>query len=125
MAPGGRLAVIDGADNTLLMMVDVGAGAFGVAADPVLNRVYVSCRDARLIRVVDGAIAMTPIRKVYPPDTTAAIFWLKNRKPEEWRDKQAVEHSGPNGGPIETRSLSDEALKARIADLSAKFQAKG
>lgn len=32
------------------------------------------------------------------PDTTAAIFWLKNRKPEEWRDKQEV--TGANGGPI-------------------------
>lgn len=28
------------------------------------------------------------------PDTTAQIFWLKNRKPEKWRDKQDVEHSG-------------------------------
>jgi hypothetical protein len=37
----------------------------------------------------------------YPPDTTAAIFWLKNRKPEEWRDKQDVEHTGKNGGAIE------------------------
>ena len=26
-----------------------------------------------------------------PPDTTAQIFWLKNRKPAEWRDKQNVE----------------------------------
>ena len=24
----------------------------------------------------------------YPPDTTACIFWLKNRQPEKWRDKQ-------------------------------------
>jgi len=28
------------------------------------------------------------------PDTTAQIFWLKNRKPTQWRDKQEVEHSG-------------------------------
>lgn len=46
------------------------------------------------IRVVGGAIVQTPIRKFYPPDTTAAIFWLKNRKPAEWRDKTDVEHSG-------------------------------
>jgi hypothetical protein len=25
------------------------------------------------------------------PDTTAAIFWLKNRQPSQWRDKQEVE----------------------------------
>lgn len=46
------------------------------------------------IRVVGGAIVQTPIRKFYPPDTTAAIFWLKNRKPDGWRDKQDIEHSG-------------------------------
>lgn len=26
-----------------------------------------------------------------PPDTTAQIFWLKNRKPEQWRDKVTVQ----------------------------------
>lgn len=26
-----------------------------------------------------------------PGDTTAQIFWLKNRKPEMWKDKQIVE----------------------------------
>jgi hypothetical protein len=46
------------------------------------------------IRVVNGEIVQTPIRKYYPPDTTAGIFWLKNRKSAEWRDKQETEHSG-------------------------------
>jgi len=32
--------------------------------------------------------------KHYPPDTTAAIFWLKNRRPDLWRDKTEREHSG-------------------------------
>lgn len=27
----------------------------------------------------------------YPPDTTAAIFWLKNRQPGKWRDVQRTE----------------------------------
>ena len=31
---------------------------------------------------------VTEVEKYYPPDTTAQIFWLKNRKPEQWRDKQ-------------------------------------
>lgn len=26
------------------------------------------------------------------PDTTAAIFWLKNRRKDEWRDRQEVDH---------------------------------
>lgn len=41
-----------------------------------------------------GDVTLTPIVEHYPPDTTACIFWLKNRKPEEWRDVKAVEHSG-------------------------------
>lgn len=49
------------------------------------------------IRVIEGKIVQTPIRKYYPPDTTAGIFWLKNRKPAEWRDKQEVEHQGAVG----------------------------
>jgi len=28
------------------------------------------------------------------PDTTAQIFWLKNRQPEQWRDKHDHQHSG-------------------------------
>lgn len=31
-----------------------------------------------------------PYREVIQPDTTACIFWLKNRKPDEWRDKTDV-----------------------------------
>ena len=27
------------------------------------------------------------VLRVFPPDTTAQIFWLKNRKPEKWRDR--------------------------------------
>lgn len=50
------------------------------------------------IRVVNQAIVQTPIRKYYPPDTTAAIFWLKNRKPAEWRDKVVNELTDPSGG---------------------------
>lgn len=34
-----------------------------------------------------GDITVTPLTKHYPPDTTACIFWLKNRKPKDWRDK--------------------------------------
>lgn len=58
------------------------------------------------IRVVDGVIAETPMIKHYPPDTTAAIFWLKNRRPDEWRDKREIEHSGE-------LSLAGEMAKAR------------
>lgn len=63
------------------------------------------------IRVVGGDIVQTPIRKFYPPDTTAAIFWLKNRKPKEWREAKSVELTGAEGGPVRIVATSlDEKL---------------
>lgn len=41
-----------------------------------------------------GKPMIVPTIKHYPPDTTAAIFWLKNRKSADWRDKQDHEHTG-------------------------------
>lgn len=36
----------------------------------------------------------TGIDEVYiPGDTTAQIFWLKNRKPEKWRDRVEVQNN--------------------------------
>jgi hypothetical protein len=49
--------------------------------------------------------------KHYAPDPTAAIFWLKNRNPSQWRDKQQVEHSGS------ISELSDEEINRRLAEL--------
>jgi transcriptional regulator with XRE-family HTH domain len=48
----------------------------------------------------------------YPPDTTAAIFWLKNRQPEKWRDKKEVDANVNLGDELE--GLSDEQLQAII-----------
>jgi hypothetical protein len=39
----------------------------------------------------NGVPLVVPTIKHYPPDTAAAIFWLKNRRKERWRDKQDME----------------------------------
>ncbi len=39
----------------------------------------------------NGDPLIVPTTKHYPPDTVAAIFWLKNRQKREWRDKQEVD----------------------------------
>ena len=36
-----------------------------------------------------------PYREHVPPDTTACIFWLKNRRQQEWRDVHKHEHGQP------------------------------
>jgi len=50
----------------------------------------------------DGKEKTTTIIKEVAPDTTAQIFWLKNRKPTVWRDRHDIEHSG-------TIDISDKA----------------
>ena len=39
----------------------------------------------------NGEPLIVPTIKHVQPDTTAAIFWLKNRQPARWRDKQEVD----------------------------------
>lgn len=47
------------------------------------------------IATTDGMITDSKeFDKHYAPDPTAAIFWLKNRQPDKWRDRQQTEHSG-------------------------------
>lgn len=54
----------------------------------------------------DGEPVIAPITKCYPPDTTGCIFWLKNRRPDLWRDKHEV------GGKFGV-SVADIITKAR------------
>lgn len=41
--------------------------------------------------MADAEVENALYQKALSGDTTAMIFWLKNRKPKVWRDKQNVE----------------------------------
>lgn len=47
-----------------------------------------------------------------PPDVTAQIFWLKNRKPLQWRDKRDIDANIDHNDSNIERQLSTEELKA-------------
>lgn len=53
----------------------------------VSTRKVVEYDSGKRVREVTEPV-VTEVEKYYPPDTTAQIFWLKNRKPDQWRDKQ-------------------------------------
>lgn len=42
------------------------------------------------IFIHQGKPVIVKTTKHYPPDPTSALFWLKNRNPENWREKQDV-----------------------------------
>jgi len=56
-----------------------------------------------------GKIIRAKVIEHMPPDVTACIFWLKNRRPAEWRDKQVVEHDGK----ITFENLLEEAMRIK------------
>jgi len=45
------------------------------------------------------------VTKEVPPDTGAAMAWLKNRQPEKWRDKQEIDHTNKGGEFKETTRI--------------------
>lgn len=58
------------------------------------------------LKLVGGELKEIPVERYYPPNTTAMIFWLKNRKSNSWSDKQEVQHTG-------TVELTDRIMRAR------------
>lgn len=65
---------------------------------------------------IGSEVQEVPVRKYYPPDPTAAIFWLKNRQKEKWRDKQEVESFNVNVND-DVSGLSDEELTAELEKM--------
>lgn len=64
---------------------------------------------------IGGQLKVTKeVTKQVTPDVTAQIFWLKNRKPEEWREKKEVEHTGNINNPYE--NLTTEQL-LKLAEI--------
>lgn len=71
----------------------------------------------KIITVADGNnqgshVEQVPYTEHYPPDTTACIFWLKNRQREQWRDKMDHEVRVDSE---RLKSMSDEELAAIVA----------
>lgn len=81
-----------------------------------------------------GEIIEHPVKKHIPPDTASAIFWLKNRKPEQWRDRiqmnghvdhnhrHAHLHAQLGGAGLDLERYTEAQLDA-IADFTRALNA--
>jgi len=83
------------------------------------------------IKVIDKEVVKVPYVKIYPPDTTACIFWLKNRQRSAWTDTKQHSHSGTlhmehtvNSNRIDLSDFSDEEL-AVVEKLSGRMLGSG
>jgi hypothetical protein len=45
-----------------------------------------------------GKVVRAKTKEYYPPSETAAIFWLKNREPEYWKDRHEL--TGKDGAKL-------------------------
>lgn len=61
---------------------------------------------------VEGGVETKRVTKEVVPDTTAQIFWLKNRKRESWADRQNIELSQPIDESIKEMEEYFEQQKA-------------
>ena len=72
--------------------VDAGNDVFNPRVERALaERAIGYSVDEEHLLVVDGVIHRETIRKHYPPDVTAGIYFSKNRMPDRWRDVQRHE----------------------------------
>ena len=82
-------------------------------------------REALFVALVDAmeraesesqVIAVNSLMKAMPTTPSAVIAWLERRYPGEWSrtERQQVEMSGPEGGPVATVDITMEVIeKAR------------
>jgi len=58
------------------------------------------------------------VRKQVQPDTTAQIFWLKNRKPHEWRDKPENDQLKRIVELLSKLNLSQEEINELLKEMN-------
>lgn len=63
-----------------------------------------------------GEVISQEYTEHYPPDVTACIFWLKNRRPELWRDRPKDEQNEFAG---KTLNELIQLVKPKIKELEA------
>ena len=80
----------------------------------LLKRALGYTYEEKRVEVCEDGQKVTRTIKEVVPDTTAQIFWLKNRRPDRWRDKQDIHVSG-----------SLESEKTKMDDIIQQLRGGG
>ncbi|MCB6265521.1 helix-turn-helix domain-containing protein [Longicatena sp. 210702-DFI.1.36] len=82
-----------------------------------LGYTYKEVTREKIFNPETGQYELMPTKEVTKevvPDTTAQIFWLKNRRPEQWRDKRDVSVEGELNTNNPFAGLSTDELRKII-----------
>ncbi|MGV8136475.1 MAG: hypothetical protein AB2L20_14800 [Mangrovibacterium sp.] len=100
--------------------------ADGEVASKLYHRALGYSHSATKFATADGKITdQVQYTEHYPPDTTAAIFWLKNRQPEKWRDRTETNLTGDLVLKSELEKLSDTELENIVNNGSIDHNEQG
>lgn len=93
--------------------------------DPEFQEQYTHARDAGDAAMAEDIQAIADNPELKPEDKRIMVdarkWLLAKRQPKKYGDRQALEHSGPNGTPIKTETridvgtLSDDELRGIAA----------
>ncbi|MGG3840776.1 transposase [Paenibacillus thiaminolyticus] len=72
--------------------------------------------DEKTGELVTVMVETKRVTKEVQPDVAAQIFWLKNRRPDKWRDKQDIQHSGSMDVNNPMKGLTTDELRKLIRD---------
>ena len=61
-----------------------------------------------------GFTSVEVVTKHVPPDVAAITLWLTNQQSDRWKNRTALEHTGPDDGPLQILNFADLARKAEI-----------
>jgi hypothetical protein len=77
--------------------------------------------DSEKILAVQGEVVRVPIKEHIPPDPRAAEFWLRNRRPDRWKDAKQLETRTADDDPMIAflKSINGRVLRPREQDESA------
>lgn len=83
-------------EETITEVEEVPSGKYDDAGRPIMKQVK----------------HIKKIQKTALPDTTAQIFWLKNRRPDRWRDKPTEQEE--NGALQKLDEMLEEVRKVAL-----------
>lgn len=78
--------------------------------------------EQQVIKVKNGdseSVEVVDVERYQPPNVTAGIFWLKNRRPHEWRDVKQIE---ADVNHHDDRAPSDREIALTIINLLREGQ---
>ena len=63
-------------------------------------------------KIVEEVVDYVDEEVYVPPQTAAQVFWLKNRRPDKWRDKPALQEDAESLARLDAilKTLKDEAF---------------